>query len=234
MTLATLSGPPDGEETLTLAGVHGQERGVDNVEIINNGAALRVRPIGGGSVTITVTATDRSGTSVSTQFLAQVTENEAPVVSKQLADLSLYTGTGPTTVDVSNIFSDMDEETLSLAVSTDNDDVASVELVNNDTALRINPLGGGSVTVTLTATDRSGTSVSVQFTTEVTVNHAPVVSMHLEDISLYTGTDAVTVDISDTFSDADEETLMLAVSMNNDDVASVELVEDGSALQVAP
>ena len=60
-----------------------------------------------GDSTITVTATDTHGASVSTTFEVRV--NALPTVANPLADVVVTVGT-PRTIDVSNTFSDPDPE----------------------------------------------------------------------------------------------------------------------------
>ena len=221
------------DETLSLA-VSSDRDAIATAELNDDGTTLMVTPMDGGLAIVTVVATDRAQKTVSASFRVEVTVNHPPVLANELDDVSLYTGTEPITVDVSETFSDPDEETLSLVATTDDGEVATAVLEDDGETLKITPVDGGKAVVTLVATDRAMKTAQASFRVEVTVNHAPVLANALGDVSLYTGTDPILVDVRETFSDADGETLALAVSTDHDSAATVELVDGDTMLKVMP
>ncbi|WP_102348180.1 DUF4073 domain-containing protein [Bacillus sp. Marseille-P3661] len=101
--------------------------------------------------------------SVEVKLLLSFKPNHAPVINEQISDL--FGSIDVIDLDVSHAFIDPDGDSLRIDAYSSNTSVATVELENNQ--LRISPKEAGSTTITLTATDAEGYSISQSFTVTV-------------------------------------------------------------------
>ena len=175
--------------------------------VLVSGSMATVTPLTAGTATITVTATDVDGANMSaTQTFAVTVPNRPPVVSGTLADRSVQVSDGVFTVNVSTAFSDPDGDDLTYGVQSSATSVASVTV--SESTVSVTPLSGGTATVTVTATDRSGSNMSAMQTFEVTVaNRAPVAKGTLAALSLRVPDGARSVSVSNAFEDPDRDDL---------------------------
>ena len=125
-----------------------------------------------GAVTITVTARDPSGLSVSTRFSVRVTgsRNRAPVVRVGFPDVDdLKQGGTSTYRNISGNFSDPDGDRLSFSAQTSSPSHATAMISGDDLIITgVQAFTTGAVTITVTARDPSGLSVSTSFRVRVT------------------------------------------------------------------
>jgi uncharacterized repeat protein (TIGR01451 family) len=138
--------------------------------------------------------------------------NDAPVVSSTpLADVTVNEDASPSTLDLSTGFSDVDIATngdvLTYAATSDNTDLVSTAVDGSSLTLTYQPNKNGQATITVTATDIAGASVSDDLAVTVNpVNDAPVCS----DITLTMDEDTVgSVTLACT--DAENDTLSYSI-----------------------
>ena len=141
-----------------------------------------------GAATITVTANDGNGGTVSDSFT--VTVKAAPVVASAISDLDLKAGateeTGDTQdVSLSGVFSDPDGDALTITAASSNPGV--VEALVSQGTLTITGVADGTATVTVTARDADGNTVSDAFDVTVVGPPSPV-----SNLSCVATTDRVT------------------------------------------
>ena len=123
-----------------------------------------------GTATITVTAADGNGGSVEDTFT--VTVKAAPVVASAIADVSELAIDATHEVSLSGVFSDADGDALTISATTSDSTVAQVSSTidpstGSATAITVIGVAAGTATVTVTARDSDGNSVSDAF--DVTV-----------------------------------------------------------------
>ena len=92
-------------------------------------------------------------------------DNQQPVTVGAIAAQTLTAGGDDTTVDLSDSFSDPDDDALTYSAVSSDTSVATVMVTDN--MLTISPKEAGSATVTVTATDPGG--LSAEQTIDVTV-----------------------------------------------------------------
>ena len=196
------------------------------------GSTVTVTPLAAGVATITVTATDAGGSGLSaTQTFAVTVPNRAPVVARSLADRPVEVSDGVFMVDVSLAFRDPDGDPLTYGASSSGPSVASVTVAGS--VVSVAPLSGGTATVTVTATDRTGSNMSAAQTFTVTVaNRSPVPVATLSPLSLRVSTGARSVEVSNAFSDPDGDALTYGAWSSAPSVATV--TATGSTVEVTP
>ena len=100
--------------------------------------------------------------------------NGAPVKVGTIAAQTLTEGAAAVTVDVSNNFSDPEDDPLTYSATSDDEDIATVSVQGS--VVTITPVGAGSATITVTALDATGSNMSVDQTIAVTVNPVGICS----------------------------------------------------------
>ena len=183
-----------------------------------------------GTATITVAAQDSDGNTVSDAFDVTVNappqqlqkKNSVPVVANAISDATIVNQTGTHQVALSAVFSDGDDDTLTITAASSSETVATVEVASDGASLTVTAKARGSATITVTAADGYGGSVEDAFT--VTVKAAPVVAAAITDATM-TPLWEQQNDLSDVFSDADGDKLTYQASSTNDDVLFVGVVE---------
>ena len=215
---------PDGD-ALTYAAAS-NATGVATVGV--SGSAVRVTGVAPGSATVTVTATDPGGRSATQTFMVTVTAaNRAPEAAATIPDQSVEVG-ADATVDVSGAFSDPDDDALTYAAASDATGVATVDV--SGSVITVTGVAPGSATVTVTATDPGDLSVTQTFMVTVTgVNRAPEATSTIPDQNVEVGA-GVTVDVSGTFTDPDDDALTHTAESDATGVATVDV--SGSELTV--
>ena len=147
--------------------------------------------------------------------------NEAPTVDNPIADQNFDEGFGSTTIDLGNVFSDEESNFLSFAASSSNQSVVSVSLSGK--ILTVTEQGTGSSTITVTAEDDEGESVSDQFLVSVSMasNSIPTVENPIEDISLTVGFGTENISLIGVFNDVETMMLQFAAESSETGVVTV-------------
>ena len=128
--------------------------------------------------------------------IKKVVGNNNPEVKNAVQKQTVKVGT-ELTVNLSEVFTDPDGDRIGIS--------ADKGTVKNNTFTYTPPVTGEE-TVTLTAIDGQGGSVTHQFIINVTGNNAPYVNMPISDQYINLG-DEIILDLSDTFADIDGGTL---------------------------
>ena len=198
---------------------------------------LTIIAVGNGSATITVTAQDVDDNQVSDTFEVTVgaqqqqqqqQQNQVPIVSAPIANTTIPYEGGTQTISLSGAFSDADNDSLNITASSSDETIASMSVASDYTSLTLTGYARGTATITVTANDGNGGTVSDVFT--ITVKAAPTVSSAISDVSGLDVGDSRVVSISGVFSDADGDSLTVTAASSNDTVATVQAAADGSAL----
>ena len=137
---------------------------------------LTLTGVSEGTVTITVTAEDSDGNTVSDTFdvevvaapqTQQAAPNRAPTVSSAISDATIVKENGTSQVSLSGVFDDADGDTLTITAKSSDDTKATVTVASDGSKLTLAGVAEGTVTITVTAEDSDGNTVSDAF--EVTV-----------------------------------------------------------------
>ncbi|AWB44703.1 hypothetical protein DCC85_11055 [Paenibacillus sp. CAA11] len=209
-----------------------------------DGENLKITPVNAGTTTITVTADDGNGGTMDTDFTATFTApqlppqqpiNHSPSVANPINDVSADVTDGPQHINLSNVFSDEDNDSLTYtAISSD---VATAEVSITDSQLTVTPLKAGQVTITVTADDGNGGTMATDFTVTFTasqqpINHSPSVANPINDVSADVTDGPQHINLSNVFSDEDNDSLTYTAVSS--DVATAEVSITDSQLTVTP
>ena len=198
-----------------------------------------------GTATITVTADDGRGGTVSDDFT--VTVKSAPEVASGIADVSGLEAGTVKKVSLSGVFSDADGDALSITAGSFDDDVATVEVASGGSSLTVTGVSAGDTTITVIAQDTDGNQAADSFDVSVTAsqpklltppaqqqpNRAPTVASALSDVSGLAEGTTRDVSLSGVFSDADNDALTITASSDYEDVVIVTVASDFSELTLS-
>ena len=167
-----------------------------------------VTAVSDGQATITVTAQDPGGLTVSTSFTFAV-GNNAPRVTAEAPAVTSSPGQIDTLIFRSYLDEDDVGDELDFSASSTNSGVASV-------SVQFSPLYGfyadvrgvtaGEATINMTATDRGGLTASTSSLVTVTANRPPRITQGIGGQTLAVG-ETLTWNLSDHFSDPDNDPL---------------------------
>ena len=153
----------------------------------------------------------------------QVLANNPPTVAAPIADLIEPAIGGGTQIDLSGVFADADGDALAYSASTTNEDISYGFVQSSE--LLVVALGRGTATITVTADDGNGGTVSDAFT--VTVKEAPTVASPIADIGSLEAGASRQVSLSGVFADADGDALTLSAA-SSDTAAATTTVSGGN------
>ncbi len=198
-----------------------------------SGSEVTIRPVSAGSATVTVTATDPGGLKATQNIAVTVEppENQPPQAVGSLADQTVETG-AEVSVDISDAFSDPDDDELRYSAVSDNSDVATAMVSGSEVTIR--PVSAGSATVTVTATDPGGLKATqnIAVTVEPPENQPPQAVDTIAAQVLTEGGSPVTVDVSGAFRDPESDALSYVAESSDDLVATATV--SGSEVTIRP
>ena len=131
------------------------------MSVATDGSSLTVSAQARGTATITATAADGKGGTVSDAF--DVTVKASPAVASALADVSGLEVDATQEVSLSGVFSDADGDALTITAASSDDATATVTVVPDQSKLTLEGVSEGTATITVTAQDSDGNQVSDTF-----------------------------------------------------------------------
>ncbi|WP_047734037.1 tandem-95 repeat protein [Vibrio parahaemolyticus] len=191
------------------------------VEVVNGKLVFTPAENFNGDAEITYTVTDGALTDQATVKVTVNAVNDTPVVESNIAAQTLAEDFTPYTIDLNTAFSDVDNVDGELTFSVSGNSNIQVEIVNGIATITPTADWNGSETLTFTATDPSGESVSQ--TVDFTV--APVVDIKADSTNVVEDTPTIiNVLGNDTFEGKDKVVSLDAengpkngtVTVNND------------------
>ncbi len=222
LALAGLFTDPDEGDMVGLPQAMTSDEDVLLVVVTNDGATATLVGRASGMATLTLTATDQAGNKTSVS--QAITVNAAPAEAQPLAARTLDRVT-PQAVDLGGLFTDTDDgaDHLIITAATVGDGAARATATVAGTTLTLAGVALGEVDIELTATDPHGATATSTLTATV-VNVAPTVAMEVAPQAL-DRMDPMTVDVSDTFVDADGELATLVATVADDGIVAVGAID---------
>ena len=147
------------------------------------------------------------------------TSNEAPTLSAAIADATIVNESVTKQVSLSGVFSDADNDSLTVTAASSNENVATVSVAADYSSLTVTAKARGTATITVTASDGNGGTVEDSFT--VRVKAAPVVASALADVGGLEEGSTQDVSLSGVFSDLDGDSLTVTTASSDNNVATV-------------
>ena len=239
VSLSGVFGDAD-DDSLTVNATSGDEA-VATVSVASDYSSLTVSAQARGTATITVTADDGNGGTVSDSFTVKV--KAAPVVASSIGDVSGLGVDATQDVSLSGVFSDADGDSLTVTAASSDEAKATVSVASDGSRLTLTGVAEGTATITITARDSDGNTVSDTFDVSVesaeeeaepepkpeSPTGAPTVVAPLADISLEAPGQRE-ISLSGVFQDPDGGDLTITGISSNYGVASMWVA--GSTLTV--
>lgn len=191
-----------------------------------------ITPSSEGTTVITLFATDNRSSEISTSFTVSVIgESNLAPTTHAMSDMELTIDYGTYAIAGGDVFTDTEGDVLNYFVENSNSEIATVAATAE--GFMIMPKSIGSSSITLLANDGFNEDVSVSFILTVTeqANVAPV-SFSVADMNIYMGDPTTILEVSNVFTDADNDALSITVNSSNESVASV--TYDGSQFGITP
>ena len=182
---------------------------------------------GANAVEVEVTAED--GTT-KRSYTVTVSRNRLPKVASGVSDVTIVSESGTQEVSLSGVFSDADSDSLTITAASSDETKATVSVAGDHSKLTLTAKDRGTVTITVTADDGRGGTVSDTFT--VRVKAAPVVSSAIADIASLVTEATRDVSLSGVFSDADSDSLTVTATSSDEAKATVSVAGDYTGLTV--
>ena len=181
----------------------------ENSEIVTTTA------VAAGTVTITITATDTdSATATQTYTVTVIPENNAPEPIQGISSLPsvlLMVG-GTTTINLANLFTDADGDTLTYTASSADTTKATVSL--SSATLTVTAVAAGTTTITATATDPGKAWAKLSGSVTVRASNSAPTAINIPDQTV-SANQTATIDLSAYFSDPDGDTLTYTASSSD-------------------
>jgi len=124
-----------------------------------NGNILTVTEIATGTTSITVTADDGFWWTAEDEF--DLTINAIPTIANSITDKTENEGFRSSTIDLSNVFTDVDGDVLNFSTVSENTNIATVSV--NGNILTVTEIATGTTSITVTADDGKGGTVDDEF-----------------------------------------------------------------------
>jgi hypothetical protein len=158
-------------------------------------------------------------------ILGDVSTNQLHVVANPISNQTFRQGFDYHTINISNVFTDTENDYLTYSISSNNQYVVSAYLGESASEIIIveEDIPGTSI-VTLTATDGYGRDVSSTFTVTVSENRPPLITNFPSSITLYEGFGTHTLNLNSIFTDPDGDEIDFEVA-SYEGVISVSLSE---------
>ncbi|MEW4430419.1 S-layer homology domain-containing protein [Paenibacillus pabuli] len=168
--------------------------------------------------------------------------NHQPIVQAIIPNKTVFLGEGAQEIDLSTVFTDVDEDELSYEISELDQRIASGEIQGSK--LKIQPISIGNTKVTVKAEDGKGGSEVTSFLYVVQpffippippivippiilpqppVNHAPEVIEALQAVEVELGAANGPTDLKTIFSDPDGDVLTFVATSSNQQVADADI-----------
>ncbi|WP_152395865.1 S-layer homology domain-containing protein [Paenibacillus guangzhouensis] len=184
-----------------------------------------------GSAVTTTPAAQKSTSSAAQESTPVAEVNRPPVVERTLPDLMFDLSDGDQYVDVNGLFSDPDNDKLTMAPQTSNKNI--VKAAQTGMTVTLTPVAAGTAVITMRVNDGKGHVVSTSFNVKVTsVPNQPPVSLDIPDQSLEAGTATKDIDLSLYFSDPENEALTYTATVQNGALATASVI--GNKLSITP
>lgn len=161
------------------------------------------------SYSIRVLTQDQTGLTVEKVLTIDVNNiDEAPEVQTEISDIGVREDANNTTIDLSNVFTDIDNDDLSItqAIQTNsNPTLVGANLTGNTLVLDYQPDQNGVAEITIAATSNGKTITDTFQITVTPEDDGPRIQTPIQDIAVDEDASNTTINLSEVFIDIDSE-----------------------------
>ncbi len=224
----------DGDDLSYSVSVASADASIVTAGIDPDSGRLTLTPLARGFTTISVTASDPSAATM-TQVFQVAVDNTTPVAVGSIADLMLSREAGARSLETVAYFHDADGDTLTYDATSADEAVVIASIDASSGRLRLTPVGHGSTTISVTASDPSGIMATQTFQVEVS-NNTPVAMGAIADLTLTREQGAQLLETATYFRDVDGDALNYSVSVASADetIVSAGIDADSGQLTLTP
>ena len=224
----------DGDDLSYSVSVASVDATIVSAGIDPDSGRLTLTPLARGFTTISVTAGDPSA-AMTTQVFRVAVDNTTPVAVGSIADLMLSREAGARSLETVAYFHDADGDTLTYDATSADEAVVIASIDASSGRLRLTPVGHGSTTISVTASDPSGIMATQTFQVEVS-NNTPVAMGAIADLTLTREQGAQLLETATYFRDVDGDALNYSVSVASADetIVSAGIDADSGQLTLTP
>jgi len=182
------------------------------------------------------TTLDQSGgnqfTGTVTSFGVFTGADHTPVIATPLADVTVYEDVAPTSISLSSVFSDFDDDNLSVVktvVSNTNPELVSAVISGETLTLSYTPNGNGSATVVIHGTANGKYAEDSITVTVIPVDDAPTSPGKIADLTVDEDAAPTVLSLSSVFADIDSAAVAKSL-VSDSNTALVTAVVEGDIL----
>lgn len=198
------------------------------VEATVTGSTLTLTQKSPGTTTVTVQANDGKGGITEHSFNVTVLKNQAPVFAGTDKQILQENGSAAD-LELSSIFSDPEQDTISYSVVSQDTSIATASLTGSK--LTITPKASGSIMIQVKASDDKGNNNTENI--EVFVNAAPIATAgSLQNLSLQENGSSYEINLLPAFTDPEGGTLTYTAVSSDSGTAAAAIT--GNTLSVTP
>ncbi len=188
-----------------------------------------------GTLAIQVTATDNSGDMTSDIFTLTIENvDDPPVVSNEIADVTVDEDAEDTVIDLSNVFSDLDHDDTTIVKGVpfnSKSTLVTTNVVGNNLTLDYQENQFGTAEITVRGRSNGQIVEDVFSVTVNPVDDAPIVQNPVADLSVEENADNSLIDLSDVFTDLDnDDSAIIKTILTNSNQDLVNASIDGENL----
>ncbi len=192
--------------------------GLVTATILDNQLTLDYQDNKFGTANITIRGTS-NGKTVDDTFLVTVNPvDDAPTVLNPITDVNVNEDAANTVIDLSNVFTDIDNDIALIVKSVfvnDNPGLVTVNIVDNQLTLDYQDNKFGTANLTIRGTS-NGKTVDNTFVVNVgVVDNPPTVLNPITDVNVDEDAANTVIDLTNVFSDVDGDVIVKSVFVNN-------------------
>ncbi|GCA96238.1 hypothetical protein MAE30S32_48900, partial [Microcystis aeruginosa 11-30S32] len=190
--------------------------GLVTATIVDNQLTLDYQDNQSGTANITIRGTS-NGKTVDDTFLVTVNPvDDAPTVLNPITDVNVNEDAANTVIDLTNIFTDIDNDIVSIVKSVflnDNTGLVTATIIDNQLTLDYQNNQSGTANITIRGTSNGKTVDDTLVVTVNPVDDAPTVLNPITDVNVNEDAANTVIDLSNVFTDIDNDIALIVKSV---------------------
>ena len=159
-------------------------------------------------------------------------------MANPIADITVDEGATIAAINLSNIFSDIDNDNAAITkaiISTNDESLLSMSITDNKLNVTLKENQSGELQIVIEASSNTKTVTETFNIIVNTVNDAPIVSNTIANQTVDMNANNLEIDLSEIFADIDGDNLILSVDNNsNTDLVTTQIENNKLTLQFIP